>query len=110
MEKLEFFIRRPSTGKMDLKATLTEDYAKQFNVKELQLVVITMIRYPMLGSFAVRQPADFYIDTRVGSLPYPRKLIYRAVNILQFVAKAHGLDPHNLVFETNLPLGWLLEP
>ena len=52
---------------------------------ELQAVkatIWTMIGGGRLAEFAVRQPADFYIDIRVGRLPYSRRDILQAVAIL----------------------------
>lgn len=110
MTELKFKIKRPSTGKYDLGVSLTEDYAKDINLRDLQNVIYTMLGESWLGSFAVEQPADFYIDSRVGKLPYPKKVIERAVEILAFVAKAQGKDPHHLIFNRGLlPWGWILE-
>ena len=61
-----------------------------------QAVVYVMCGGGMLGHFAAEQPADFYIDDRVGKLPYPKKQIYQAVETLGTLAKANGLDPHHL--------------
>lgn len=44
--------------------------------------VNTMIGGGLLGNFAVNQPNVFYIDSRVGKLPYPKRDIKQAVVIL----------------------------
>ena len=61
-----------------------------------QVAVYVMCGGGFLGSFAAEQPADFYIDDRVGRLPYGRTDIYRAVETLSKIAKARGFNPHNL--------------
>jgi len=62
----------------------------------LQVAVYVMCGGGLLGHFAAEQPADFYIDDRVGRLPYPRKEIYQAVSVLKTLAEAHCLDPHKM--------------
>ncbi len=49
-----------------------------------------------LGRSAAEQPADFYIDDRIGKLPYGRREIVQAVKVLETMAKAWGFDPHHL--------------
>jgi len=46
-----------------------------------------------LGHFAAEQPSVFYIDSRVGRLPYSRRAIEQAVAVLVELAKKAGLDP-----------------
>lgn len=67
-----------------------------YEIGPQQVVVYVMCGGDMLGNFAAEQPADFYIDDRVGKLPYSRKDITQAVNVLVAIAEAHGLDPHHL--------------
>lgn len=62
----------------------------------LQIAIFTMTGGGFLGSFAAEQPADFYIDTRYGGLPYARRKIYQAVEILKIIAEETGFDPHKL--------------
>ena len=62
----------------------------------LQTAVYVACGGGMLGRFAAEQPADFYIDDRVGRLPYRRKEILQAVEVLATLAQATGLDPHNM--------------
>jgi len=61
-----------------------------------QIAVYVMAGGGMLGRFAAQQPADFYIDDRVGRLPYPKKEIKQAVKVLEIFAEQNKLDPHNL--------------
>lgn len=88
-------VRNPTTGTVldidnDLKYFTEED------LKSLQIEVYVMCGDGMLGDFAARQPADFYIDTRVGKLPFARKDIYQAVEVLKAIAIKLGLNPHDL--------------
>ena len=62
----------------------------------LQAAVYVMVGGGMLGRFAAEQPADFYIDARVGRLPYGRREIRQAVAVLAAIAAKAGLDPHHL--------------
>jgi hypothetical protein len=61
-----------------------------------QVAVYVMCGGGFLGQFAARQPADFYIDSRVGRLPFGRREIGQAVAVLATIAEAKGLDPHHL--------------
>ena len=61
-----------------------------------QVAVYVMCGGGFLGQFAAEQPADFYIDERVGRLPYGRADICRAVATLSRIAEARGLNPHML--------------
>ena len=70
------------------------DWAK--SIGPLQNVVYTMVGGGMLGRFAAHQPAGFYIDDRVGRLPYSRKEIEQAVEVLVIQANALGLNPNDL--------------
>jgi len=65
-------------------------------IQTMQVVVYTMAGGGQLGALASEQPADFYIDARVGKLPYKRKEIYQAVKTLATIAEANGLDPCRL--------------
>ena len=62
----------------------------------LQTCVYTMCGGGMLGRFAATQPADFYIDDRVGKLPYSQRDICQAVEVLKTLAEVWGYDPHDL--------------
>ena len=61
-----------------------------------QVAVYVMCGGGFLGHFAAEQPADFYIDDRVGRLPFRRSEICYAVRTLAQIAKARGLNPHDL--------------
>ena len=61
-----------------------------------QVAVYVMCGGGLLGKMASEQPADFYIDGRVGRLPYNRKAITQAVEVLRVHAEKEGFDPRNL--------------
>ena len=61
-----------------------------------QVAVYVMCGGGFLGHFAAEQPADFYIDDRVGRLPFRRSEICYAVRTLAQIAKSRGLNPHDL--------------
>ena len=63
-------------------------------VKALQIAVYTMCGGGLIGRIAAEQPADFYIDMRVGRLPFKRKEIEQAVGVLVSLARHNGLEPH----------------
>jgi len=93
--RLKGKVRSPLTGDWlridnDLSRFTEED------LKALQIEVFVMCGGGFLGDFAMRQPADFYIDQRVGKLPYPKKQIYQAVEVLKAIAIKLGKNPHNL--------------
>jgi len=69
---------------------------KADSVPTMQTAIFVMCGGGFLGRFAAEQPADFYIDDRVGRLPYARKEIIQAVETLVTIAKVNGLDPHRL--------------
>lgn len=62
----------------------------------LQVSVFVMCGGGFLGAFAAEQPADFYIDDRSGRLPYRRKEIMQAVQVLGRLALAAGMDPQSM--------------
>jgi hypothetical protein len=62
----------------------------------MQVAVFTMCGGGMLGHFAAEQPADFYIDSRCHGLPYSKRAIMQAVEVLAVTAKVFGLDPHRM--------------
>lgn len=63
------------------KAKLREE------MQALRVVVHTMIGGGMLANFAVTQPKEFYIDARVGKLPYKNRSICQAVAVLALYFK-----------------------
>lgn len=61
-----------------------------------QIMVYTMCGGGFLGRFAAEQPGDFYIDMRVGGLPFPKREIEQAVRVLATIAKLAGLNPKQM--------------
>jgi hypothetical protein len=78
---------------------------KPEQVSKMQTAVFVMCGGGMLGGSAARQPADFYIDSRCGRLPYGKRQIMRAVEILAQTATLCGMDPHDLEFDRFHNLG-----
>jgi len=66
------------------------------SIPSMQVAVYVMCGGGFLGRFAAEQPMDFYIDDRVGGLPYSREEIYQAVETLKTIAIANGMDPRRL--------------
>ena len=66
------------------------------HLRLLQVAVYVMCGGGFLGKLASEQPADFYIDDRVGRLPYSQKAIEQAVEVLRIHAEREGLDTHSL--------------
>jgi hypothetical protein len=62
----------------------------------MQVAVYVMCGGGFLGRFAAERPMDFYIDDRVGCLPYSREEIYQAIETLKTITAANGIDPHRL--------------
>lgn len=62
----------------------------------LQVGVYVMAGGGLLGRSAAQQPSEFYIDDRVGRLPYARKAIMQAVDVLAIIGQKAGLDPRNM--------------
>lgn len=73
-----------------------KEYATVETLRNLQLVVYTMVGGGMLGRMASEQPKDFYIDGRVGKLPYKKAEIHQAVEVLIEEAEILGMDARNL--------------
>lgn len=65
-------------------------------IPTMQVAVYMMCGGGFLGKMAAEQPADFYIDSRCGKLPYGRREIMQAVQVLAIAAGANGLDPHHM--------------
>jgi hypothetical protein len=66
------------------------------NIAALQTAVYVACGGGLLGEMAATQPADFYIDLRCGKLPYPKRAILQAVEVLATLATVAGLDPHHM--------------
>jgi hypothetical protein len=65
-------------------------------IPAMQTAIYAMCGGGFLGRFAAEQPGNFYIDTRVGKLPYSKKEIHQAVETLKTIAESNGLDPKHL--------------
>lgn len=78
-----------------------KDFEKTYKLRLHQVRIFTMCGGGFIGHFAATQPADFYIDDRVGKLPYKKKEIYLAVEHLRRMADEAGLDPKRLEFDPN---------
>lgn len=65
-------------------------------LKLQQVMLYTMCGGGMLGRSAMCQPADFYIDLRVGRLPFPHKDIFMAVEMIKAICDYLGENPHKL--------------
>jgi len=84
----------------ELWDTLVKDQAPQGWGPEIieahQVCLFVMCGGGHMGRFAAENPADFYIDDRIGQLPFSRQEIQTAAATLATIAKAHGLNPHDL--------------
>lgn len=81
---------------LDLERVANNATSWKDSIPTMQTAVYVMVGGGMLGRFAAEQPADFYIDNRVGRLPYSRKEVSQAVSILALIAEKNGLNPHDL--------------
>jgi len=86
--------------KLDMEKVATSGVecgmAKPERIAALQVALFVACGGGMLGHFAAEQPADFYIDGRVCRLPYGKREIQQAVNVLAILAAKAGLDPHHM--------------
>ncbi len=62
----------------------------------LQIAIYVMVGGGFIGRMYAEQPADAYIDSRVGRRPYSIREINKARGALIAMAKKAGLDPSNL--------------
>lgn len=76
------------------------------DIPTIQIMLYVMCGGGMLGKFAITNPANFYIDTRVGKLPYKKKDIIQTVHILSAIAEFFGANPCRLP-EPNIPSCWI---
>ena len=81
---------------LDLKKVVESAEYHKDKLGNLQIAVYVAVGGGLLGRLTAEQPADFYIDTRAGRPPYPKRAIYQAVKVLAGLAKANGLDPHHM--------------
>ncbi len=65
-------------------------------IPSMQVAVYVMCGGGLLGHLAANKPGSFYIDDRVGRLPYTKREIYQAILTLVSIAEANGLDPKHL--------------
>jgi hypothetical protein len=86
---------RDKMFKLNFKEVRKSGWGKD-SIPPLQTAVFVMAGGGYLGNFAAEQPGKFYIDDRVGKLPYTRKEIYQAVEVLKILAEENGLDPNHL--------------
>jgi hypothetical protein len=82
-------------NKLDQKK-VAESGFKVETIPTMQTAVYVMCGGGFLGKFAAEQPGQFYIDSRVGKLPFPKKEIIQAVKTLATLATAHGLNAKHL--------------
>lgn len=61
-------------------------------IGQLRTALFTMCGGGLLGRFAACQPKDFYIDLRVGKLPYKKRTIMQAVKVLLAYLEVAGID------------------
>ena len=66
------------------------------SIPHMQVAVFVMCGGGLLGHIAAEQPADFYVDDRCGRLPFTRREITQAVQVLAIAAGVFGLDAHHL--------------
>lgn len=83
MEKVEQNIRN------ELEECGREKVMEEFQT--LRVVVYVMVGGGFIGRFAVDQPNDFYLDSRVGKRPYSQRKIFQAVEVLRLYVKVLGL-------------------
>lgn len=92
-------------GAVEIDSTWHQQ-ATEAQMRDLQVAVYVMCGGGTLGDFAARQPADFYIDDRVGRLPYAKGKITQVVQCLLAVAHTLGKDSYNLP-DIELPGCWV---
>jgi hypothetical protein len=56
-------------------------------MNSLRIAIHAMVGGGWLGNSAANQPNGFYIDGRSGKLPYPRRQILQAVEVLRIYMK-----------------------
>ena len=81
---------------IDIDFSLENKQPTDKTLEFLQVMIYVMVGGGMLGRLAMCQPADFYIDLRVGRLPYSQKDISNVVEMIKAVADYLTKDPHKL--------------
>lgn len=71
-------------------------YIDNWDISHLQIVIYVATGGGMIGRLFAEQPADAYIDIRVGKRPYPFRQIEKIRKTLIALAELKGYDPHNL--------------
>ena len=71
-------------------------------LKNLQVALYVLCGEGLLGQFAAKSPAEFYIDSRVKISR--KKEIYEKVEVLKIVAEELKLNPYSLEFKCTLYL------
>lgn len=93
--------RADGTMKLDMDAVeqnimgRLEEYGEEkfrAEMTSLQVAVFVMCGGGWIGRSASEQPNGFYIDTRAGKRPYPKRDCLQAVEVLALYAKALNLD------------------
>ena len=82
--------------KLDLDYIAQNGTATPETIRALQVAIYVACGGGLLGRLAAEQPADFYVDDRVGHLPYVKKEIMQAVSVLAALAGKVGFNPHNM--------------
>jgi hypothetical protein len=90
----------------DRKTKLTEEDLRnigealaahpEWDIGTLQVVIYVAAGGGWIGRHFALSPADAYIDSRVGELPYSRAEIEMFRKVLVKMAEVRGLDPYNL--------------
>lgn len=102
---LEFYMNEPKALRqveqvLNLALTITNtEFVPDLdpnNLQQQQIRCYVLCEGGFLGSFAARQPADFYIDDRTSFTKKEKTIIYQQVEILKTLAVAQNLNPHML--------------
>lgn len=71
-------------------------YMDNRDIGHLQVAIYIAVGGGTLGNLFAEQPADAYIDGRIGRLPYTRKEIEKIRQVLITLAELKGYDPRHL--------------
>ena len=69
---------------------------RRWQLGTLQVVMYVAVGGGMLGKLFAERPAEAYIDSRVGKLPYSRHDIEQIRQCLCMMAEVLGFDPKHL--------------
>lgn len=94
-------MRKPQPLPKDTAARLVKEVPDV--VAATRVAVYVMVGGGMLGKSAVDDPWTFYIDLRVGRLPYAKRDIMHAVRDLATLCEAAGLHRNNMPPMVNIP-------